>query len=157
VVFENKTTIRFQIQEMARVEHMVTDEAIQGELDTYNALFPGPGELSLTLFLELTSEDALREWLPKLVGIEKAIIVGVGEGERRIVQRAEVESGHASQLTREDITASVHYVRIKLGDEAREAFGKEKVTIGADHPAYRHETELSAATKAALLSDWDEA
>src|SRR5579884_1166174 len=66
VVFENLDTVRFQIQEMARAERMLTDEAIQNELDAYNPLIPDPGELSATLFLELTSDAELREWLPKL-------------------------------------------------------------------------------------------
>lgn len=157
VVFENRTTIRFQVQEMARAENMVTDKAIQGELDTYNPLLPSRGELSLTLFLELTSEEALREWLPRLVGIEKSIILRTCAAKGEIVQRAEVEATHASQLSREDTTASVHYVRIKLDEEAQKAFAKEKVCIGADHPAYRHETELPEATKAALMADWDDA
>ena len=71
-VFENRDTIRFQIQEMARVEKLITDEAIETELRTYNPLVPEPGELAATLFIELTSELALRDWLPRLVGIEQS-------------------------------------------------------------------------------------
>jgi len=54
LVFENRETMRSQIQEMARAEKMVSDEQIQKELDVYNALIPEPGELSATLFIELT-------------------------------------------------------------------------------------------------------
>src|SRR5579872_4183052 len=64
VVFENATTVRFQIQEMARAERMTTDEQIQTELDIYNPLIPGTNELSMTLFVELTNEEDLRTWLP---------------------------------------------------------------------------------------------
>ena len=64
LVFENRETMRSQIQEMARAERMVTDEQIQKELDVYNALIPEPGELSATLFIELTGEDALRTGCP---------------------------------------------------------------------------------------------
>ncbi|MDP1820648.1 MAG: DUF3501 family protein, partial [Acidimicrobiales bacterium] len=60
VVFESRDTIRFQIQEMARVEKLITDEAIQGELDTYNSLVPAPGQLCATLFLELTNDGEMR-------------------------------------------------------------------------------------------------
>src|SRR5688572_18912835 len=81
VMFENRDTMRFQIQEMARVEKILTDEAIQHEVDTYNALIPEPGQLSATLFLELTSKMALVEWLPKLVGIERSVEVVIGAGE----------------------------------------------------------------------------
>ena len=70
ILFENTETMRWQVQEMARAERMLRDEQIAHEVETYNELIPDPGELSGTLFLELTSDDALREWLPKLVGIE---------------------------------------------------------------------------------------
>src|SRR3954466_3920393 len=73
VLFENRETIRFQIQEMARTEKMVRDDQILGELEAYNPLIPEAGELSATLFVELTSKAALEEWLPKLVGIERSV------------------------------------------------------------------------------------
>ena len=69
VVFENRDTMRFQIQEMARAERMITDEEIALEVAVYNGLLPDDGQLSATLFLELTSDALLREWLPKLVGL----------------------------------------------------------------------------------------
>ena len=77
VVFECFDTVRFQVQEMARAEKIISDEAIQVELDIYNRLLPGKGELSATLFIELTSDDALREWLPRLVGIERQLGVSI--------------------------------------------------------------------------------
>src|SRR3954462_6871240 len=81
LVFENRDTIRFQIQEMARVEKLITDEAIQGELDAYNPLIPDAGQLCATVFLELTSDEELRRWLPQLVGIERSIALRVGSGD----------------------------------------------------------------------------
>ena len=78
LTFESRMTMRFQIQEMARAERMSTDEQIQHELDVYNRLLPGPGELSATLFLELTSEEELRTWLPRLVGIERSVVLEFG-------------------------------------------------------------------------------
>src|ERR1700733_13347903 len=78
LVFESVDTVRFQIQEMARVEKILSDEAIQVELDIYNRLLPQVGELSATLFIELTSDGSMREWLPKLVGIESALAVDLG-------------------------------------------------------------------------------
>ncbi len=61
VMFENRDTMRFQIQEMARAERMLTDEAIRTELDVYNPLIPEPGQLVATLFIELTTKDQLME------------------------------------------------------------------------------------------------
>src|SRR3954469_18223790 len=99
LVFENRDTIRFQIQEMARAERMMRDEQIQGELDAYNPLIPEPGQLSATLFIELTSKEDLMEWLPKLVGIERSIELMIGEGDGADVIRCTPEAAHESQLS----------------------------------------------------------
>ena len=65
VIFENRDTVRYQIQEMARVERLSTDEEIQAEIDTYNPMIPDAGQLCATLFIELTSEEQMHEWLSK--------------------------------------------------------------------------------------------
>ncbi|MGH9086288.1 MAG: DUF3501 family protein [Acidimicrobiales bacterium] len=142
LVFENRDTIRFQIQEMARVEKLITDEAIQGELDTYSSLIPEPGQLCATLFIELTDEAQLREWLPKLVGIERSLAL-----------RAEPEAAHAQQLTREEITASVHYLRWQLTPDEVARVEAGPVALLVDHPAYEEEALLDDATVEELLTD----
>lgn len=154
LVFENADTVRFQIQEMARAERMLSDEAIQVELDTYNPLVPGPGQLSATLFVELTSEPALREWLPRLVGIERSgqVIIGAGSPSPLVIGCAP-EEGHAAQLTRSEMTASVHYVRWELDPPQIDAFAAGPVAIGIDHPAYSHQTLLSDDSLRELLGD----
>jgi hypothetical protein len=150
VVFENRDTVRYQIQEMARAERMLSDAAIQGELDVYNPLVPEPGELSATLFLELTSPAALREWLPKLVGIERAVAIRIGDA----VIPARPEDAHVQQLTREEITSAVHYVQWSMTAPERRDFGTAPlVAVRIDHPSYRHETALGEATRAELLRD----
>jgi hypothetical protein len=150
-VFENRETIRFQIQEMARVEKLITDEAIQGELDAYNTLVPERGQLCATLFLELTTEEELRTWLPRLVGVERAVALRVGPG--GTVVRAEPEAAHAEQLTREEVTASVHYVWWQLDAAAIAGVEAGPVALLIDHPSYTRETLLGADTVAELLAD----
>jgi len=164
VVFENRETMRSQIQEMARAEKMVSDEQIQKELDVYNALIPEPGELSATLFIELTGEDALRDWLPRLVGIEHSVILrlpgdggagaaaGNGSSGGEIV-RAVPEAAHEEALTRPEITASVHYIRLSLDPAQVERFGAGPVFLGVDHPEYREESALTDEVRAELLTD----
>jgi len=149
LVFENRDTIRFQIQEMARAERILTDEGIRTELDIYNPLIPEPGTLSATLFLELTSDAELREWLPKLVGIERSIVLRFGGHE----VRCRPEEEHAAQLTREEITASVHYVRFELTDDEVATWGSGPVELAVDHPDYRHAVTLSDETCAELGAD----
>ena len=155
VMFENRETMRFQIQEMARVEKILTDEAIQHEVDTYNALIPEPGQLSATLFLELTSKMALVEWLPKLVGIERSVELVIGDpsvGDALVVPCIPEES-HDDQLTRPDVTASVHYIRFELDDAAIERFAAEPVALAVNHDHYVESTPLSDDAKASLLTD----
>ena len=114
ITFENRETMRHQIQEMARVEKLVTDEAIQEELDIYNPMIPEPGQLCATVFIELTSDEQLRLWLPKLVGIERSFepwnnanlipvvlpAVGVVERLRRGARVADVGCGAGGAVLR---------------------------------------------------------
>jgi hypothetical protein len=149
-VFECRDTVRWQIQEMARVEKIITDEGIEAELRTYNPLIPEPGQLSATLFVELTSDALLREWLPKLVGVERAAALDLADGTR---VRAVVEEAHDAQLTRDDITSTVHYLRWEFDAAQRAGFARGGVRLVLDHPAYRAATELARATVAELLTD----
>jgi hypothetical protein len=150
LLFENAQTIRFQIQEMARAEKIISDEGIETELRIYNPLIPEPGQLCATLFIELTSKDALVEWLPKLVGIESAVALRLADGE---LVRAVVDEDHGRQLTRDEITASVHYVRWELTPDQVERFTAGPVTLVADHPAYTAEVVLGEATVTELAGD----
>jgi hypothetical protein len=152
-LFENRDTIRFQIQEMARAEKILSDEGIQTELDIYNPLIPEPGTLAATMFIELTSDDLLREWLPKLVGIETKVVLRIGTGDEAAEVRCRVDPDHEKQLTRDEITASVHYIGFELTPEQVTAFASGPVSLVIDHPAYQHGTELSADNTAELGAD----
>ncbi|HVA74448.1 MAG TPA: DUF3501 family protein [Acidimicrobiales bacterium] len=149
-VFENRDTIRFQVQEMARAEKLYSDEAILGELDTYNPLIPEKGHLSATMFLELTSRAEMEHWLPRLVGIEQTVKLLLPSGDSVL---ATVEGAHAAQLTRDEVTASVHYVNFSFNDEQIRDFQSGLVALALDHPEYRHQTALSDATKGSLSED----
>jgi hypothetical protein len=149
-VFECLDTVRFQVQEMARVEKIISDEGIQTELDIYNRLLPAPGELSATLLIELTSEPDLREWLPKLVGIETKVGVAM-DGD---VVLSVPEAEHAAALSREEITPAVHYLRFPFGDEQVEAFRTaSEVALVSEHPAYPARSVLAPAVRGQLLGD----
>ena len=149
VVFENLTTMRFQIQEMARAERMLTDEQIAHEVAVYNGLLPDDGQLSATLFLELTSDALLREWLPKLVGLQRHVafeVAGV------VSPAVEIDE---DRLTREDdVTSAVHYLRFAFTPEQIAGFAAGPVVLRIDHPEYRAETVLSEASRRSLLADF---
>jgi len=156
LTFENRTTVRFQVQEMARAERMLTDEQILQELEVYNRLLPGPRELSATLFLELTDTDALRRWLPALVGIERSVELRIGAGAETSTVTSRPEAEHESHLTREETTAAVHYVRFVLSGDQVAAFEGGPVTLAVAHPGYPPGvpgTVLSDTTRAELLKD----
>jgi hypothetical protein len=150
ITFENRETIRYQVQEMARVEKLMTDEAIQDELDTYNPMIPAPGQLCATMFIELTSDDQLREWLPKLVGIERSVLFRLHDGQ---TVRAGIEEQHASQLTREHVTSAVHWLQFEFTPQQIEAMAAGPVVLAIDHPAYTEEVTLEPSTVAELLAD----
>jgi hypothetical protein len=152
-VFENRDTIRFQIQEMARVERLYSDEQIETELRIYNPLVPEPGQLAATMFVELTSEAELREWLPRLVNVERSVSLRIGEGAAAAVVPLKLDADHEAQLTREETTSAVHYLHVELSPDLVERFGTEPVALVIDHPEYRHEATLGPETIAELLSD----
>lgn len=149
MMFENRETVRYQIQEMARVERILTDEGILDELAAYNPLVPEPGQLRATLFIELTTDEQMRRWLPAMVGIERHALLRLPNG--RDVP-CTVDPQHASQLTREHVTAAVHYIGFDLSADEVAAFGVG-ARLAIDLPAYREETELSPATVAELRAD----
>ncbi|MDQ1478154.1 MAG: hypothetical protein QOE62_3383 [Actinomycetota bacterium] len=150
VVFENTVTMRWQVQEMARAERMLRDEQIAHEVETYNQLIPDENELSATLMIELTSEPALREWLPRLIGIEQHVAIVLPDGTRIF---GAVSDEDESRLTRDDTTAAVHFLKFRFTPADVEMFASGPVHIVVDHPEYDHDVLLDADQHAQLLSD----
>jgi hypothetical protein len=148
ITFENTDTMRFQVQEMARIERMLTDEQIRTELDTYNQLIPGPNELSGTLFVEIDNKERLYEWLPKLVGIQRAVSIWLHDGSS-VPSTPEDEE----RLTREETTTTVHYLKFSFTPEQVDAFAAGPVRIVVDHPNYNAVVELAEEQRSELVED----
>ena len=148
ITFENTDTMRFQIQEMARIERMLTDEQIEQEIETYNELIPTPNELSGTLFVEIDNKERLYEWLPKLVGIQRAVSLWLHDG-------APVPSipEDEERLTRDETTSTVHYLKFRFSPEQVDAFAAGPVRIVVDHPSYPAVVELTEEQRLELLGD----
>ncbi len=148
IVFENAATMRFQIQEMARAERMLRDEQIAHEVETYNELIPGDGELSGTLFIEIDDDESLNYWLPRLVDIQDHVHIAVGD---------EVVTGRpedVERLTRPDTTTTVHYLKFALTPQQQQAFGDGPVRVLIDHPEYEAATTLTAEQRDELVGDF---
>jgi len=106
------------------------------------------------VFIELTGDAALRDWLPRLVGIERAVELRLGAGAAGAdFVRSIPEEAHAEALTREDVTSSVHYVRFRLTPQQVERFAAGPVTLAVDLPTYREVAPLTDEARAELLSD----
>jgi len=149
VVFENRDTLAYQIQEMMRTEHIYDEAGIQAEIDTYNAIVPGPGELSATLFIEITDPDQIKDTLDRLQGIDRGDAVYFELGTERI--NGVFESGHS----KEDKLSAVHYVRFPFSPAQQAAFRDPniKAALVANHPHYRARTILSDSVRASLARD----
>ena len=149
-LFENYTTVLYQIQEMMRVERIVDDRAIAHEIETYNELIPMAGGLSATLLLEYDDRAARERNLPGLTGIEKHVWLELGELGRI------PGNFDAAQIGEERVSA-VQYVQFSLTPEQRKRWrelgqaGRLKLVV--DHPNYRHEAVLPAAIVDALAED----
>ncbi len=150
LVFENRDTILFQIQEMMRVEHIYDPAKLQDELDTYNPLIAGPGELSATLFIEITESERIKEVLDGLQGIDDGRSIFIELGPDRIY--GQFEEGHS----KEDKLSAVHYVRFRLSLEQQAAFRNDKTpaALVADHPRYRSRTTLDQEARRELSNDF---
>ena len=150
LMFENRATMQSQIHEMMRAEKVVRDEQVLEELHAYNPLIPEAGQLSATLFIELTTPEQMLEWLPKLVNIESSIVFKLSDGS---TVTAITEEGHAETLTRDNVTAAVHYIRFEFTPQQVEAFATGDVEILCVHPAYIEVANLPQFVIDELLTD----
>ena len=148
LVFENRDTVIFQIQEMLRAERITDLDKVRDEIETYNSLIPEPGELSATLLLEIEDQVNLREELLKFLGVDEAVFIKVGD---KNTVRARFEEGHS----REDKISAVQYVRFPVGKELIKDFTdkKNEIKLVIDHPNYRAEAKLELGTRQSLTED----
>ena len=147
LLFENRNTLLFQIQEMLRVERIGDPDSVQREIDVYNELVPGAAELSATLFIEIIELADVRPELDRLIGLDEHVFLRIGSHELR----ARFDAKQMEQ----DRIAAVQYVRFPLGPEGCEALAdlETAAVLGVDHPAYRAEVMLAPETRASLLDD----
>ena len=150
-VFEDRLTIQYQVQEMLRIERIFEPEGIQDELDAYNPLIPDGGNWKATMMIEYPDPAERTAALAALRGVEDSCFVEVA-GQPRVTAIADEDLERANA----EKTSAVHWLRFELSAAARDAVRKgAAVTVGADHPRYRHDARLPAATIAALVRDLD--
>ena len=149
VQFEDEQTVRYQIQEMLRIEKIFEEEGIQGEIDAYAPLVPDGSNWKATMLLEFPDVNERRRELARLIGIEDRMFVEV-EGQPRIYAIADED------LEREtdEKTSSVHFLRFEFPAAAREAVrAGAGVKLGCDHRNYPAHVGIVAETLASLAGD----
>jgi hypothetical protein len=146
LVFENRDTVIFQIQEMLRVERITDLDKIRQEIETYNQLIPDSRELSATLFLEIEDQTHLREELVKFHGIQEAISLRIAE--HRLAGC--FEAGRS----KEDKISAVQYVRFRFDEPVLEAFvSGARSELVIDHQNYQAAVVLQPETQGSLAED----
>ena len=149
--FEDRLTMRYQIQEMLRAERIFESEAIAEELDAYNPLIPDGTNLKATMMLEYPDAAERRTALERLKGIENSVYLEVGT-----LGRVFAYADEDLERSDETKTSAVHFLRFELDSGMRAALkGGAALKLGVDHPLYRHELEGSAELRHSLIADFD--
>jgi len=150
LLFEDELTIRYQIQEMLRIEKTFEESGIRDELEAYNPLVPDGRNFKATMLIEYEDIEERRVALAKLKGIEDRLWVQV-EGCPKVFAIADEDL----ERENEQKTSAVHFVRFELTAEMAAAlkYGVS-LSIGVDHPEYRAaQAPVGPATRAALVKD----
>jgi len=149
VQFEDELTVRYQVQEMLRIERIFEEEGIQHELEAYNPLVPDGTNWKATMLIEYPDAEERKRQLAELKGIERRVWVEV-QGCERVYAIADEDL----ERENEEKTSSVHFLRFELGTPLRAALARgARVSVGVDHPRYRASVELPADVRAALCAD----
>ena len=149
LVFENRETLLFQIQEMIRVEQIVDPVKVQEELDVYNALLPATGELSATLLIEITDDARMKEWLDAFMGLDHGQKVAIIVGSARIY--AEFEGGHSHETK----ISAVHFVRFQVPPATKDLLAdlRVPVTLSVHHGRYQADAPVPGSMREEWLRD----
>ncbi len=148
--FEDELTIRYQVQEMLRVERIFEEDGIQGELDAYNPLLPDGRNLKATMMLEYPDPEERKRELARLKGIEDRVWIRVADFEKVFAVADE-----DLERENEEKTSSVHFLRFELTDGMASALKSgADLAVGVDHPAYRAEVPaIPRAVRDSLAGD----
>jgi len=152
LVFENRETLLFQIQEMVRVEQIFDPAKVQEELDVYNALLPATGELSATLLIEITDEARMKEWLDAFMGLDHGQKVAITVGGER--SYAAFEGGHSHETK----ISAVHFVRFPVPPAMKVLLAdlRVPVTLSVYHGRYQADTPVPGSIREEWLRDLEE-
>ena len=147
--FESEMTIRYQIQEMLRIEKIFEEEAIQAEIDTYGALVPDGTNWKSTMLIEYPDVNQRKRELARLIGVEDRMFVEV-EGHARVYALADEDLDREN----DEKTSAVHFLRFEFTPGTRAAIqAGAAVKLGCDHTNYPAHVGIAPETLASLAGD----
>ena len=150
--FEDRLTMRYQIQEMLRVERIFEAAEIEEELESYNPLIPDGSNWKATFMIEYGDVEERKIALATMGGIEQTVWVRVGESGEKIF----AITNEDMERTRDEKAAAVHFMRFELGaDESVALKSGESLFMGIDHASLPGTYEVAADQRAALIADLD--
>lgn len=149
LLFEDRLTIQYQVQEMLRIERIFEEAGILEELEAYNPLIPDGGNWKATMMIQFPDPDERRVALERLVGIEERIWLRI-EGHDEVFAIADEDLERAT----DNKTSSVHFLRFELASAMRDALKHgAPMDAGVDHPEYSAKTPISENMRASLIAD----
>jgi len=151
LIFEDELTMRYQVQEMLRIEKTFEESGIQDELDAYNPLIPDGTNLKATMMIEYDDPAERKVELSRLKGVEDKVYVQVdGHAKTYAIADEDLEREN------DEKTSSVHFLRFELTPQLIASFkGGAAVAVGVDHPSYTSRIdELAPEVQAALARDF---
>jgi len=151
LLFENQMTVRYQIQEMLRIEKIFEAVAIQEELDTYNPMIPTGLNLKATMMIEYNEVEDRKEALSKLIGVERSIYIRV-DGHEKVYPICNEDLKRET----EDKTSSVHFMRFEFTQAMVDDFCNDaKVSMGVEHVYCPQSIVLDQLTQDKLKQDFN--
>ena len=149
--FEDFLTMKYQMQEMLRVERIFEPAEIEAEIEAYNPLIPDGSNWKATFMIEYPDVEQRRRALEQLKGIEQRVWVQVGGGER-----VSAIANEDLDRSNEDKTAAVHFLRFELSTAQVDALRQDaRLRFGISHPAMTCVTEVDGEVRDSLLNDLD--
>jgi len=149
LIFEDEVTIRYQVQEMLRIERIFEEDGIRGELDTYNPLIPDGANWKATMLIEYPDAEERQRRLAQLKAIEDRTWVEV-ENQPRVFAIADEDMDREN----EEKTSAVHFVRFEVSREMRDALrAGAGLSVGVDHPNYRESVLVGPEVRDSLAGD----
>ena len=151
LLFEDRMTMQYQVQEMLRIEKIFEAEGIEEELDAYNPLIPDGQNLKAVMMIEFSDVEERKGALAKLIGVEREIWLQV-EGFDKVYPISNEDLDRET----DEKTSSVHFMRFEFSSEMIAALKEDAVMkAGVDHPEYQYQVTIEDPVRQSLVADFD--